>query len=694
MESFVNKLLHHRKLVMFIMLVCIVVSVLLMPLTTVIYDLSEYVPPEAPSTVALRTMRKEYNEELPNADVMIPAKSIPEALQNKKRLEALPSVSAVIWLDDQGDPFVPLEAQDKKLVEPFYKNGEALYMVTTKPDYDLVKALHELREVCGPDGAVRGNLVELANARSSTTREMSKIVIFIIPVALLILILATRSWFEPILFVFTIGIAILLNMGTNFMFGSISFITQSVGGVLQFAVSLDYTVFLLSRFGRLRQEGMDIQTAIRKATVASFSSIAASAATTFFGFLALVLMRFKIGPDLGVVLAKGILFSLLSIVLFLPVLISYTYKLIDKTTHRSFMPSFKHLGRLTVKTRWFFTILALLIVVPVFMAQRSNYFVYGSSTGLPAGSRNALDDKKIKEEFGLNQGMVLMLPRGPFGDEERLVSEIEKIPDIISISGYTNLVGAELPPEIVPKAQIKRLLSKDYSRYFIQAAILPESPRTFTLAQDLREVVKKHYGDKAHLVGQCFSLLDMRSTIRSDEPIVNGLAILAVAIIIMLTFRSISLPIVLVLVIELAIWINLSVPYFANHPISYLGYLIISTVQLGSTVDYAILYTNHYLDNRRRLLPKKAAALSITQTAGAIIPPALILASTGFILGIISTMGVVSELGTILGRGALLTLFMVIFLLPGLFILLDRPIMALTKTRELARKGDRHVESE
>ncbi|NLA72025.1 MAG: MMPL family transporter [Clostridiaceae bacterium] len=652
------------------------------------FDIFSYVPKEASSTIAINTMTEEYDQDLPNAEIGIPDLSIIEALEMKKVLAALPYVDEVLWLDDQSDLATPLSLLDKKVVDGFYYDEMALYHVTINDDSKAQDILVELQELVGPDGAVRGQIVEMAFMQRGVTTEMGRIVAFIVPVALLILLFATKSWFEPVLFMIVIFVGVLLNMGSNAIFKDVSFITQAVGSVLQLAVSMDYAIFLLHRFSEYRDEGHTIEDAMKLAIVKSFTPVLSSALTTFFGFLTLIFMRFQIGPDLGIVLAKGVFLSLISVFLLLPVLAVYTYKIIDKTTHKSFLPSFKGLSRLVIRIGIPIIIICALITVPAFLAQRSNYFLYGSQS-YPAGSREAVDSARLNEQFGENMQMALLVPKGQWAVEQQLTKDLLQIPEMKSAIGYVTQVGTGIPPDILPDRILSPLISDHYSRLILVAELPAESPETFELAEMVREMVADAYpGGGTHLAGANFVMLDMKTTINQDLFIVNGLAILAIALVIMFAFRSLALPMILVMTIELSIWINLAIPYLTGTPLNFIGYLVISTVQLGATVDYGILMAQHYIDHRQLLSRKEAAMKSVQTVAGSIIPPALILASAGFLLKAISSISVVAELGQVLGAGALISLVMVLFLLPNLLRLFDGFIQK--TTWKLQMVPDRH----
>ncbi len=636
------------------------------------FDIFSYVPKESPSTQAVDTMMEEFEQDIPNVEIGVPDLTVPQALLMKETLEGLPYVKEVLWLDDQVDLATPLDLLDQKLVEGFYKNGMALFHATIDESVRAVEIVEELQELAGPQGAVRGQVVEVANMQRGVTVEVTRIIVIAVPIALVILMLATKSWFEPILFMVVIFIGIVLNTGTNAVFQDVSFLTQAVGAVLQLAVSMDYAIFLLHRFSDYREEGHSIEQAMKLAMVKSFTPISSSALTTLFGFLTLIFMRFRIGPDLGLVLAKGIAFSLFSVFFLLPVLTVYTYKIIDKTTHRSFLPSFKGFSRLVIRIGIPLMIVAALVIVPAYIGQRSNDFLYGAQS-YPRGSREARDVDLLNQQFGENVQMVLLVPKGQWPQEEELAKDLLDLPEMKSVVGYVSQVGTGIPPDLLPDRVVSQLISDHYSRLILVAESPVESPETYELADRIRDMVDQAYpGGDTHLAGANFVLTDMKTTVNQDMIIVNGLAILAIALVIMIAFRSLALPILLVLTIELSIWINLAIPYVTGTPLNFIGYLIISTVQLGATVDYGILMAQHYLDHRQLLGRKEATLKTIQSVAGSIIPPALILSAAGFILYAISSITVVSELGLVLGRGALISLVMVLFLLPNLLRLFDR----------------------
>lgn len=679
----------HKRMILFVFLALMVLSVVGFLQVGVNYDLASYLPQDTASTKALDAMRDAFDAELPNLQVMLPVDDIADALSKKHALETESYIDDVLWLDDQTDVATPLELQDESLVKSFYHDGYALYTVTVNSQLTDADAIDTLRLFIGEEGSLAGQLVETASAQRAVKSEMMGIILIAVPIALIILFVTSSSWIEPLLFLATISVGVLLNFGSNIILGEVSFITQSVAGVLQLAVTMDYTIYLLHRFEAYRPLSQSDEEAMRKAIVKSLPAIAASALTTFFGFLALVFMRFGIGKDLGIVLAKGVVLSFITVTLLLPVLVLLLIRLIDKTSHKNVWPSFKKLGAFSTRIGTVVVVVALLIAYPVFRMSRQNEFQYGMGA-YAKNSVEELDQKAIQERFGRQEQMVMLVPNGHLDKQALLVESLNEVPEITSVIDYTTMVGRGIPTEFLPEAERSLLMSDQYSRLILVADVEAESDETFALAETVRAITAEYFPEDSHLVGASFSLVDMRDTIQRDDLIVNGLAILAVALVIMFTFKSFLLPILLVLTIEISIWINLAIPFLTGTSIAYIGYLIVSTVQLGATVDYAILLTQNYLDNRQNLPKWEAASLSAAQTARTVIPPALILAGAGFSLYFRSTLSVVRELGLVLGRGALISLGMVLFFLPAALALTDPALDKLAFGKLWRKKGSNH----
>lgn len=677
MNAIASKILLHKRSILIIGIILAVLGAILMLMVDVKFSLSAYLPGNAPSTEALEIIKNSFPDGIPNTKVAIPDVSIPEGLDYKEKLAAIPGVSKVLWLDDVADIKKPLEIQDKETVEAWYKDGKALFLLSVDED-NAVAIVDEIREIAGRDAALSGEAVNQAAAQATTMGEISMILLYVVPLALIILLISTSSWFEPVLFLITIGIAIVINEGTNIFLGEISYVTRATSALLQFAVSIDYAVFLLHRFAEYRSEGMDVKESMQKAMVKASSAIAASAATTVFGFLALTLMRFKIGPDMGFVLAKGVLLSYISVMVLLPVLTLYTTKIMDKTQHRPLLPSFRGFGKFAVRICIPLVIIIVLVIVPSFLAQQRNEFLYGSSGMHSEGSQVREEAELIENVFGKAQQMMLLVPDGDMAKEDALTEELSTIRNITSVISYANTAGKEIPVEFPDRDQISQFYSNGYSRMILYAAVPDEGEEAFAVVQDIRDTVQKYYEDGFYLLGQNVINYDLKETITGDYIPVMLASVLAIGMVLVLTFRSVSVPLILLLTIEGAVWINLGLPYFMGDSLNYIGYQIISAVQLGATVDYGILFAQRYLEFRKTYDKKDAARMAVSETAASILTPAGILTVAGLTLGFVSTNGIISQLGTILGRGAAISAAMVLLFLPALLIIFDGVIQKTT----------------
>lgn len=676
MNRYTTFILKHRKWIISVFLILAVVCAGLSTMVGVNYSFTDYLPDDAPSTKALDTMNEEYNQSIPNMRVLIYDVSIPEALSYKEKLEDVEGVEEVTWLDDSINIYEPLEMADQDTIDSWYKNEDALYSVTVSSDEEeKERAVLQIREIIGDDNAMSGTAVTDVLAPKHTSKEIQKIMGCVLPIVFLILILTTTSWFEPVLFMITIGVAILLNRGTNLMFGEISFVTNAAGSVLQLAVSMDYSIFLLHRFAENRQQGMDVQEAMINAVKQSMGSVLSSGLTTVTGFAALILMRFKIGPDMGWVMAKAILFSLICVLCFLPALAISAYKWIDRTQHKKLVPDFGHLSNGIMKIRIPVTLLAILVAVPCIIAQGKNDFLYGASRVYSTQeTQMGRDLLAIEEEYGASNPIVIMVPKGDISKEEALNNALKEDENVTSVISYVNTVGASIPEGFVPSESLSQLYSKHYSR-FIVTLDTEEAEEGWTEKLDkVRSICEKYYGDEALLAGDLVSTEDLKDTITQDNERVNVLAIAFVFVILLFNFKSITIPILLSLVIELSIWINLSVPYLTSTSLHYIGYLIISSVQLGATIDYAILLTSRYLEERKTKKKYQAARDSIYHCILSLFTSAVILAIAGVALGKISTNLVLSQLGSLVGRGAVISFLLVVIVLPALLMIFDKVI--------------------
>jgi len=675
------------KTVVVLFLLLAAVCALCKPLIAVNYDMNDYLPPDTASTLALDAMDAEYDGGVPNARVMVRNVTVPEALAYKQRLEAVDGVTSVTWLDDAADVRQPLETLDADTVSSYYQDGAALFSVTIAED-QRIEAVDAIRALISDGNAMSGSAVSTAVATTSTVSQIQLISAAAVAFVLFILVLTTTSWLEPLIVLGSLGVAILINSGSNLIFGEISFVSNAAGSILQLAVSLDYSIFLLHRFQECRRDEPDPREAMVEALCKSTMSILSSGLTTVIGFLALCLMQFQIGPDMGLVLGKGVAISLITVFLFSPSLILLFQNLLEKTRHRSFMPSFRGLGRCVTRLMIPVLLVLLLAAVPAYLGAQRNGFYYGSSHIFGANTQLGADIAAIEDVFGKSDTYVLMVPRGNTARERELSDALKEVAQVSGVLSYVDNAGSVIPTEYVEEDTLSQLMSEHYSRMVLSVKADLEGDETFELVERVRGIAEGYYPGKWLLAGEGVSTCDMKTTVTSDMAKVNLIAIAAVFIVLLLSFKSISLPVILVLAIETGIWINTAIPYFTNQNVFYISYLIITSIQLGATVDYAILFTDRYTEFRRSLPKKEAVVQTVSSVTLSILTSGLTLTVVGFLMGYISTHGLLSQLGFFLGRGALLSMGIVLFALPGMLYLLDGLIERTTKGAVFLKKGE------
>lgn len=686
MHQIYSKIVTQRKRMLLLFAVLFVVCFFCSQFVAVNYDMTDYLPKNTHSTASLEIMREEFGGGIPNARVMIRDVSIPEALEYKAKMQAIEGVIAVTWLDDVTDITVPLAALDPDVLDTYYKDRAALLVVTIDEDY-RISAVEGIRQVVGQAGALTGTAVSTADATTNTVKEILKITVIAVLFALVVLILTTTSWIEPILILAGLGIAVMINNGSNLIFGEISFVTNAAGSVLQMAVSLDYSVFLLHRFHECREHHSNAADAMVEAMEKSASSILSSGLTTVIGFLALVLMQFKIGADLGLALAKGVAVSLVMVFAFMPALIVCTHQLADKTRHKQLLPSFGRMGKMIRKVMIPMACVFAVLVVPSYLGSNANDYLYGSTEIFSEGTQYGEDTAAIEAVFGQNDTYVLLVPKGDTATQKQLSEALHQLPEITDIISFVDMAGAEIPPAYLDEATLAQLEGERYSRMVLTVNIPYEGADTFALVRTIRQIADQYYPEDNYLAGTGVSTYDLKETITADMLLVNLMAIGAVLVVLMLTLKALVLPFVLVLSIETAIWLNLTVPYFMDQPIYYLAYLIISSIQLGATVDYAILMTDRYRENRQKLPKNEAVCQTWSDVFVSVMTSGSVLTVVGLLMGWLSTNQLLSQLGTFLGRGAVFSLVIVLFVLPGLLFVCDRLVMKNVTQQKAVEQG-------
>lgn len=691
-EVLARFIIEKRALIESIFVAGCIFSIIAMCFVNVNYDLTKYVPSYTQSSQGLDKMKEEFGYP-GTARLMIKDVSLYEAKMYKDQLAAVDGVDQILWCDTTvnvyaGEDFVNLDD-----IKDYYKDGCAVMDITFEEESDSPKterAIDEMKAITGDKGCYVGMAVQNKSLIETTAREMGRILVVAVLMILAVLCLATTAWTEPILFMMVMGVAVLLNKGTNIFLGTISFLTDNVAIILQLATSMDYSIFLLDAFMSWRDTGLSEEEAIVKAVEEAINSIFASSLTTVVGFLALVTMKFNIGFDMGLVLAKGIVFSLLSVVFFMPAMILKFTKLNDRTKHRSFFPDFTKLGKGVFKIRYAVLIGVLLITPPAYVAQGMNHFLYGNSAvGGAKGTQVYEDDQEITARFGRSNMLLLIYPNNDMVAERRLSDELEDLPYVKSVTSMANTLPEGVPEEFLPESATSLLHKNDTARMLIYIRTKGESDIAFQCTDQIRDIMKKYYPEESYVVGETPSTQDIKVTITEDNTRVNVLSLLGVFMVVMFSFHSVLIPLVVMIPIEVAIFLNMAIAYIQGVDMVYMGYIIVSSIQLGATVDYSILLTNNYIA-KRKLLPKKEACIeAVTRSCSSIFTSGTIITLAGYIVHFISTTAAIGDLGHLIGRGGLLSVMLVLTLLPALLVLCD-PLIIEKDWKKPGRKIREH----
>jgi hypothetical protein len=648
------------------------------------YDLSKYLPKDSQTKKAITIIENEFG--YPSTiDIMVDDVTVLEAKNIKEKIKAVEGVKSVLWLDDAIDINQPISQINEAYLKQFYRDNSALYTVELTTDSYSLETEATINRInkalTSYDPHIRGEALGNIEMRNITNKEISTIMIVMAPLCVLILVFASKSYFEPVLILANLGMAVLLNMGTNILLGEISYITVSMSSVLILAMSMDYSIFLIHRYYELREKGANVIDAVVSATKQAFSSVTASALTTVMGFVALFFMRYTIGKDIGLVLAKGILISFISTITLLPIMILLSNKILDKTQHKNILPSFGGIGKYLNKFRYvIFIILASLAVVS-YNLQSKVLYNYGSNQASQEDSKVALDKEAIKAKYGIYNPVLILIPKDNINEEIKLATELENYEYITSVQGLVTLVDPSIPQEFIPSSVRSQFVSENYSRIIVNVKIDEESELMYKIADDIESIVSSHF-DEYYLGGIVTSTNDIKKTIIDDSLTVTLFSIISIALVILILFKSLSLPVILVGVIQTSVWINMAIPYLQGSRLAYVGYLVVSSLQLGATIDYAVLLSSRYIEFRQTNDKLEAVKLALNNSTTSIIISSLILTIAGFSEGIISQITAVKDMGNLIGRGALLSGVLVIFVLPSLMLLFDKFVMKLTFTNK------------
>ena len=683
MVKFGKFITKHKLFILILGVLLIIPSMIGMVKTRVNYDVLSYLPDSLETVSGQDIMVDEFGmgafsmvivENMDNKDVV--------AL--KEKLEKVDHVEKIIWYDSVADISLPTDMLPNELKEALF-NGDATMMIAlfdnTTSSEDTMQAVTDMRNMVKDQAFISGMSGIVTDIKNLVQAELPVYIVIAGILALIVLLITMESIVTPVLFLLCIGLAILYNMGTNIFLGQISYITQALTAVLQLGVTMDYSIFLLESYqaNKVRFDN-DKERAMAHAISNTFKSVVGSSVTTVAGFAALCFMTFALGRDLGIVMAKGVIIGVIVCITFLPSLILFFDKWIDKTTHRAIFPNFHKASAFITRHRVIPLLIFAVLFVPVFYGNNHVKVYYNLDQGLPQDLDSAIANKKLEEKFNMNNMHILLLKNGLSSKEKNdMKNEIEKVDGVKWVLGMNSIVGANVPDDMVPNKYKDMLKSDNWELQFICSDYKTATDKVNAQIASINDIVKK-YSKDSMVIGEAPLTKDLQDVTDVDLATVNYLSIGAIFLIILLTFKSISLPVILVSVIEFAIFLNMSFPYYSGTELPFVASIVIGTIQLGATVDYAILMTTRYHKERvvNQKTKKEAVEIAHKTSMKSIIISGLSFFAVTFGVSAYSSIDMINAICTLLSRGAVISTISVILILPAMLYLFDKVICKTT----------------
>ena len=668
--------------ILIITLLLMIPAVLGMAGTRINYDMLDYLPSDMDTVVGQDLLKEDFGKGAFSFIILedMPAKDV---VALKEKIEKVNHVETVLWYDDLADISVPMELLPEKVWKEFKTDHSTMMAVffdsATSEDVTM-DAIREIRSIAGRQCFVSGMSALVTDLKDLCEKEEPIYVGLAVLCACAAMMLFLDGWLVPFVFLASIGMMIVLNLGTNYFFGEISYITKALSAVLQLAVTMDYSIFLWHSYNEQRTKYADNKEAMAVAIHETLTSVVGSSVTTIAGFAALCFMSFTLGKDLGIVMAKGVLLGVIGCVTVLPALILVLDKPLQKTKHRSILPKMNGLARGVTKVFPVFLIIFALLVYPAYYGydKTNDEVYYDMGQCLPEDIEYVIANSKLSEEFDIaSTHMVLVNADLPAKDVRNMIDEMDEVEGVKYVLGLESVLGSRVPEEILPERLVSTLKSENWELLLINSEYKVASDKVNEQIDSLNAILKK-YDENGMLIGEAPCMKDMIETTDHDFQVVNTVSILAIFVIILIVEKSISLPFLLIAVIELAIFINLGLPHYLGQSLPFIAPICISTIQLGATVDYAILMTTRYKSERALGRSKRDSVTTALATSiPSIIVSGMGLFAATFGVAIYSDIDIISSMCMLMARGAIISMLCVIFILPALLMLCD-PLIRVT----------------
>lgn len=681
-----------RMLILVIAFLLLIPSVLGYLKTDVNYDILGYLPDELDTRIAQSILKDDFDcgslgmlivENMENKDVS----------KLKEEVKKVEGVNDVIWIDDAIDLSVPKEILPEDIRDIFYSENSTLMIIKfagTDASTETEKALSDVRKIAGKQAFLSGVAGVIKDTKDLANKETPIYVLIAVILSIIILSITMESYVIPIVFLSSIGIAIIYNMGSNVIFENISYVTKALSAVLQLGVTMDYSIFLLHRYDEERESRENKVEAMANAIEATIESVVGSALTTVAGFLALCVMDLALGKDIGLVMAKGVVIGVICTITILPALVLTFDKVIHKYKHKNILPTFQKSSSFIIKHHKVIVLISLLILIPAAIGKEKASVYYNLDESLPDNLPSIVANDKLKNEFNMvSTNIILVRDDLDRYKVKEMVKELNNVDGVTMAAALESVLGSRIPENFLPNELLEQVKKGGYEGIIVNSKYKSATNEVAVQLDEINEIVKKY--DPEGLVGGEAPLTNDLVTIAdSDFKKVSIFSIVAIFLIIMVIFKSISVPVLLVLSIELAIFINLGIPYYTGTTIPFISSIVIGTIQLGATVDYAILLTSRFKEELANTNDKKEAMIKALQSSSrSIITSALTFFGATAGVGIISELEMISSLCVLMARGAIISMLVILFVLPGILLMFEDIIVKTSKSFIRCKKEEK-----
>ena len=678
-----------KKIVKFRVPILILSIILLIPAvwgyvnTRINYDVLTYLPEDIETMQGQEIMTNDFGIGAFSM-LMVDGMEDKEIVKLKEKVEKVDGVENVLWYDSLADISVPQSVLPSKLYDEYNTEDGTMMAVFFKDGTssdETMKAITEIRKITGEQCFLSGMSAIVEDTKELAEKETPLYVLIAVALSALVLAITMESIFVPVLFLLSIGIAIVYNLGTNVFFGEISYITKALAAVLQLGVTMDYSIFLMHSYQeqQVRYNG-DKERAMAHAISQTFSSVIGSSVTTVAGFIALCFMSFTLGKDIGIVMAKGVIFGVLVCVTVLPSMILCCDKLIEKTKHKPLLPDIGRISDKVTKRYVIYVVAFVILLFPAIYGNNHTGVYYNLDESLPKDLPSVIANTKLKEDYNMNTTHMILVDSSVAGsDVKKMSQEIEKVDGVKWVLGLDNLVGSGVPADMLPESVTGMLKKDKYQLLMVNSTYKVATDKVNKQIEQIDKIMDK-YDKGAMLVGEGPLTKDLINITDTDFKRVSAVSIGIVFVIILLLFKSITIPVILVGVIEFAIFVNMGIPFYTGTKLPFVASIVIGTIQLGATVDYAILMTTRYQRERSRGAGKFDAITTAHKfSAQSIIVSALSFFAATIGVGLYSNIDMISSLCILMARGALISMVVVVLILPSLFMVFDKIIVKTSK---------------